>query len=417
MKASIKRIICVTVGAILLIGLYPIQDFKASVIPIPKEFSKHGLIFRVDEKLKGNHGIVSVIGLDDEAYEEDLNNIVIPDYVRKNQITWDVKKIAPFAFNDRTDLNSVVISEGVKEIGYCAFRNCQGLCDLTIPASLNSIETFAFSGCSNLKNINISEDSESFSSKKGLILSKDGTGLLFAPGASGEYRIEKGITCICAGAFDSNPELTGIKLSGSVKTIEEAAFFNCKKMTGIDLKNTEYIGKEAFCNSGLVSVRIPASVTHIEGNPFSYCESLGEITVSKKNTEFRSDNGILLSASGKKVISAAAADSDIVIPSKVTTVGAYAFAGNSKIQDIVFPSGLKKINEGAFADCTSLKKIRFSSRKVGFKEPSEDKTGAFYNTFYYLNVEFPYSDESFSEGSVELTIKANCPKGVLITNY
>ena len=47
----------------------------------------------------------------------------------------------------------VVLSEGVKSIGFRAFLQCRGLESLTIPASIKRIEEFAFEGCSGLKSV------------------------------------------------------------------------------------------------------------------------------------------------------------------------------------------------------------------------------------------------------------------------
>ena len=148
-----------------------------------------------------------------------------------------------------------------------------------------------------------------------------------------------------------------------------------------------------------------------------FCTSLTDIVVSKKNTEFKSSKGLLLNASGKKLISGSAAQNGISIPSGVKVVGEFAFAGNERIESITFSSGIKKINEGAFCYCTSLKKIRFSSRKTQINVPDDESYGVFFNTNYDLVAEVPYSDEGFKEGSIEKSIEANSPAGVDITTF
>lgn len=417
MRGTLRKIICISVCLLMIVASLPATESKADVIPIPKNFKKHGIIYHVEKKLKGNFGEVSVIGIDDEAVGEDLNNIVIPELLMKNQIVWNVKFIAPFAFSQRHDLKSVVISGGIEEIGTGAFYECTGLTDISISDTVNKIGTYAFSGCDKLKNIKISEENVNFSASNGLLLSKDGTTIISAPGATGEYWILKGITTIGPAAFDSNAGITDVWLSTTVTSIEEGAFYNCKNLKSINLKKVEHIGKEAFFGCGLESINIPETVSKIEDNPFAFCDSLKEITVSNENSKYKAFDNMLFNSSGKKLICATTADNNTEFPAKVTTVGAYAFAGNKRMEEITFPKKIKKIDECAFMLCTSLKKVRFLSRKVDFADIKDPGSGAFYNTTVNLIVEFPYSEESFTEGSPEYAIKAHCPDGVLITNY
>ena len=54
-----------------------------------------------------------------------------------------------------TNITSVVIEEGVTNIGTCAFCSCNSLMSVTIPSSVTSIGFYAFYGCSSLASITI----------------------------------------------------------------------------------------------------------------------------------------------------------------------------------------------------------------------------------------------------------------------
>lgn len=54
-----------------------------------------------------------------------------------------------------TSLETITISESVKEIGYKAFQGCSGIKSVTIPSSVNGIGDYAFSGCSGINSITI----------------------------------------------------------------------------------------------------------------------------------------------------------------------------------------------------------------------------------------------------------------------
>ena len=59
------------------------------------------------------------------------------------------------AFRNRTAMTSVVLPEGVTEIGWWAFQGCTSLASVRLPGSLTMINDSAFSGCRSLTSITI----------------------------------------------------------------------------------------------------------------------------------------------------------------------------------------------------------------------------------------------------------------------
>jgi BspA type Leucine rich repeat region (6 copies)/Kelch motif len=66
-----------------------------------------------------------------------------------------VTSIGDGAFQNNTNLTSVIIPAGVTNIGNSAFAGCTGLTNLVIPAGVTSIGQNVFSGCSNLTTITL----------------------------------------------------------------------------------------------------------------------------------------------------------------------------------------------------------------------------------------------------------------------
>ena len=74
----------------------------------------------------------------------------IPDTIEINGITYEVVAIGNGINSVDSDVVSVVISEGVREIKSQAFKDCASLKNIVMPSSLTNIGDDAFSGCTSL---------------------------------------------------------------------------------------------------------------------------------------------------------------------------------------------------------------------------------------------------------------------------
>ena len=143
-----------------------------------------------------------------------VNGILIDGRTCSGEVTIPdgVTNIGNRAFQDCTDLTSVVIPEGVTSIGEFAFQNCTGLTSITIPDGVTSIGMTAFYGCRSLTSINIPE----------------------------------GVTSIGAFAFFECAELTSIKIPSSVTSIGDFAFSGCNNLNEITVPCDSTLTKKAF---------------------------------------------------------------------------------------------------------------------------------------------------------------------------
>ena len=119
------------------------------------------------------------------------------------------------------------------------------------------------------------------------------------------------------------------------------------------------IGSNAFASSGLETVMLPSSLSHIDIAPFCYCPHLENITVAQENRAFRSIDGVLFSfdggilyqyPSGKK-------EETYIIPQGTYTVKDKAFAGCKSLKTVVIPESMKTIARRAFSGCWNLQEI------------------------------------------------------------
>jgi len=216
-------------------------------------------------------------------------------------------------YSYRYAISTVVLKNGVQNVGQHAFYDCQGLMSITIPDSVYSVDNSAFAGCTSLTGIWVDANSQYYSSDtNGVLFDKDKTTIIKVPAAiCGDYTIPdsvtsipetafvdcvnltsvtipNGVTSIGEHAFAYCSSLTSVKIPGSVTSIGQRAFYDCTALTTVSLgEGIKTIGNSAFynCNS-LTNITIPQSVTKIKWGAFYNCTALAEIVFCGDAPEF-----------------------------------------------------------------------------------------------------------------------------------
>ena len=274
-----------------------------------------------------------------------------------------VTHIADSAFSGFSGLTSVSIPSSVKEIGDEAFRGCTGLTSVTIPANVTGIDGGTFFGCSGLTNFTVDAANESYVSRNGLLLTKDGSVLIrgvngdvvIPPGVreigDGAFldcagltsvAIPDGVTRIGDGAFSGCIGLENVDIPGSVMEIGSETFSGCTSLTGVTIPDgVTHIGDGAFSGcSGLVKVEIPGSVTEIGDGAFSDCRRLVDIAVDPANASYAIRDGMLLTKDGRRLV--CGFRGDIVIPEDMTGVG-FMDLGCDGLTSVTIPANVRDV--------------------------------------------------------------------------
>ena len=229
-------------------------------------------------------------------------DIVIPEAVTLNGVTYSVTAIGDYAFKDCSALTSVTIPNSVTTIGDYAFSGCSGLTNVTIPNSVTAIGNYAFESCSGLTEISI------------------GSGVA----TIGDY------------AFSGCSGLTSVTIPNSVTAIGEYAFSEC---------------------SGLIEVSIGSGVITIGTYAFQDCNKLAKVTIEDiaawcaisfngyYSNPLRMAHHLYMGGNEIK---------DLVIPNSVTAIGDYAFSDCKGLTSVTIPNSVTAIGNNAFSSCTGL---------------------------------------------------------------
>ncbi len=211
------------------------------------------------------------------------------------------------------DNGTLVIPEGITTLGDKVFMGYTNIKTVVLPSTISSIGIRAFANCTGLENV------------------------IFTKGAPSLFEI-----------------------SGR-------AFENCVSLKSIDLPvNLEKISYYAFANSGLESIKIPATVSTLGGhaielnaitlreydygNSFDSCKSLKSVTFAQ--------NGDLKTLTQETFLNCTALES-VTLPDGLEEIQRKAFM-NTKLTSVSIGAVVTKIDTNAFADTGNLTTVKFA---------------------------------------------------------
>lgn len=280
--------------------------------------------------------------------------------IKSVTIEQGVTSIGKGAFYDCSSLTSVTIPSGVTSIGEGAFRYCSRLTSVTIPDSVTSIGIYAFYDCSSLISVTIPNSVTSIcdSTFAGCTrltsvaipdsVTSIGKGAFFECDSLASVTIPDGVTSISDYVFYGCDSLTSVVIPDGVTSIGDDAFCDCKSLTSVVIPDSvSSIGSYAFnrCES-LISVTIPDGVTRIPQNTFSFCSSLTSVTIPDSVAYI--DNAVFYGCSSL---------TSVTIPDSVTNIGNSAFRDCSSLTSVTIPKGVTCIWGYVFDGCTELASV------------------------------------------------------------
>jgi hypothetical protein len=369
-------------------------------------------------KASGN----TLIEISDKKVIQGCRNSILPD---------DVLILGSQCFFGCYYLTDITLPGSLTTIEDYVFANCSKLSSLTIGKNVTSIGNNVLTGCGGLLTLIVDEENPNYSSITNCLLSKDKKTLIY--GCTGsiiplevetiskeafyyssitEVNIPSGVKYIQERAFSHCYDLSKVSMADSVESILDGCFSYCIELSDVSLSSSlESIPASCFANCYfLSSLTIREGVRQIEDEAFRLClnldslslpstltslgqacfleDDIDEITISSANTNFVSEEHMLLDKSKKKLFYSS---KNVTLPSTLEEIMPYALYGNDWIESLVLPSSMKiihmygcsnmngltsivlpsslnELEDNAFSDCSKLSEILYSSTSQDFSK-------------------------------------------------
>ncbi|MDO4972245.1 MAG: leucine-rich repeat protein [Bacteroidales bacterium] len=305
-------------------------------------FAQGSLAYRITaEPTSTSYGEVTVTGFSIASNAPNISNLAftIPSSVYYSGKTYVVISVAQSAFANRTNISSVSINYGLRDLNASAFQGCTNLSYVRLPSSCHFIYSKVFDGCTNLELVYYA-------------LSTDPNNWI-----------------INTNAFPANPNMKLLVSKTNPNVVEQfrrkAAFQNFAS-----IQTSEFANDETYVDGAMTVVtKEPTSSGH------------GEMTIVGLSTNLLAStvtNGIYKPAGPTYKLGpytfdvVAVSDSafvrqtslkgfDVSNMTSLKTIGEYAFTGCSALENVTLNEGLTTIKMRAFNGCTKLKQLTLPS--------------------------------------------------------
>ncbi len=331
--------------------------------------------FVVDGIYYNINGNELTVTKDKSVYSSYRGDVVIPDTVVHDGVTYTVTAIESLAFRHCYQMPTVTLPNTLKTICDSAFYICSGLESFYVPKSVSYIGHAILGGADGLKSLVVDPENPYYDSRDSCnAIIETSTDRLIQ--GSGPTVVPNTVKIIGQQAFDYCRAMKNIVLPSSVKTIELRAFFLADFDSFTFSDSLERIEKYAFltCNGMWnQSIVLPNTLTYVAPFSFANCNLKGismaynascpyytlansliekatrTIVVGTSNSYITAD--MLIERIGEAAFMGCVTRHDLCFGRYVTEVGDYAFYNNYSIFELNIPERITKIGNYAFAKC------------------------------------------------------------------
>lgn len=271
----------------------------------------------------------------------DIGKLYVGERLKKVTLGKGITVIPGGLFADCIKLKTVKLSNNLRTIENNAFVGCESLTSITIPEKVRKIQGNPFIECSKLTKINVNKNNKTYTSIDGILFTKSKKTLVVYPCGkkNSSYSVPKTVYKIAENAFSESSSIKTIKMTNSVKRIEDNAFAHCYRLKNVTLsQRLIYIGEQVFNDTEFNDTESNWK------NGYLYCgnalisvkQNLKQVTV-KKGTRILGTRAIDLCENLKKV----------TLPEGLLYINDYALHDDTKLSALTIPKSVKEIGKDA----------------------------------------------------------------------
>lgn len=353
-------IIWLILAFVLLCALsitYIFAEQNQTVLNLGIQFTSHNSKKGVE--LEDIFTFTEVVGDDNISYytikvtdKTVKGSIVVPQTYNNKA----VKVIEDNAFSGLSNIEQIIIQDGVTQIGECAFSCSFSKGSLTLPDIVISIDNKAFKDCKYLNTIIMNNGNEKYKCVNNCLIDIDNK-ILLRGGKDSIIPSDGSVTSIGEYAF-CRSDITTVEIPSSIISVGSNAFYGCGSLKSATInEGVQNIGDSAFqlCTD-LTAIEIPNSVNNIGSYVFKQCLYLEKAVIG---------NGV--TTISVQAFYDCVSLSDVTIGTGVTTIKIAAFGecqggiedGMHGLTSITIPSNVTTIYPNVFYHCNELTSVTF----------------------------------------------------------
>lgn len=271
----------------------------------------------------------------------DIGWLETSERLKKATLGKGITVIPSSIFAGCVKLKTVKLSNNLRTIENDAFNGCKSLTSITIPEKVRKIQGNPFIECSKLTKINVNKNNKTYTSIGGILFTKSKKTLAVYPYGkkNSAYSVPKTVYKIAEDAFSESSFIRTIKMTNSVKRIEDNAFAHCYRLKNVTLsQRLTYIGEQVFNDTEFNDTNSKWK------NGYLYCgnalisvkQNLKKVTV-KKGTRILGTGAIDLCENLRKV----------TLPEGLLYINDYALHDDTKLSTLTIPKSVKEIGKDA----------------------------------------------------------------------